>query len=881
MQMHREGGEGEVAVGTHLDGAALPGVDGGLAFPAEEVGLALCELGAKYLCVAARELVRVRRVGARVELEAVLGLGLEDPLARAAADVLWLRHAGLWGLVLGQVDGRDCSEQVGAGVGSSSKTLNPGCGPRMSIGVLSRDLQQLELAAGDARMSTNRECRAREKNIRRRDLGHCGTLFLAADRERRNTEVHELSGNSVDGLVPGDLCRWDSITEDVINRLPESRQRCDDDEPTAAISLNCVHCKAPDDRLAERYIELGAEVFPLGRSSRQTLIRTQHADRDWMAVLKKKKAMETRRLLRIPVESGTQGKMGNSATSRAQDGRRTRDVDRRADDKTETPRTCFFLQSRAINILPCSHHPSALFLPLPGHPMPSSRNSSDLDSEKVKEAASDIGVDAKHPAVYDKTVVDTAAVLVAGTEGDVDPQEAARLRRKLDWHLMPLMCILYLMTFADKTTLGQSAILGIKQGAHLNQNQFNWLGAVFYLSYLVFQYPQNLALQYFPIGKWISINVLVWAIALMCHAACHSFGALFAVRFIMGMAEGAITPGFMLVTAMFYTRAEQTKRVGYWYLMNGVAIIVLGFLGFGVLHIHTGKFLPWQWLVIITGIMTLIVAVCFWLFFPDSPTTAWFLTPEERVTAVQRIRVNQAGVENKVWKRDQAIETLKDPKTWIFAVFAAVTNLLNSLTNQRQIIVNEFGFNTINTTLIGCVDGLVEIVAIWIAVTVASAWPNGRIYAAVLCFIPSIVGSVLVSVLPFHLKGGLLVSYWLSSKPYLLPIAKTLTEDNHVPWGIFTGVCVASAVLLLLARWLLARENTRRELEKHDDTFDEVYIAAVDKDGKAVEKHVDRVRVFFSFRVPVVWGFVLTGWFGAQAFLDLTDRQNRDFRYPL
>lgn len=32
----------------------------------------------------------------------------------------------------------------------------------------------------------------------------------------------------------------------------------------------------------------------------------------------------------------------------------------------------------------------------------------------------------------------------------------------------------------------------------------------------------------------------------------------------MGIAEGAITPGFMLLTSMFYTRAEQTRRVGYW-----------------------------------------------------------------------------------------------------------------------------------------------------------------------------------------------------------------------------------------------------------------------------------------------------------------------------
>ena len=76
------------------------------------------------------------------------------------------------------------------------------------------------------------------------------------------------------------------------------------------------------------------------------------------------------------------------------------------------------------------------------------------------------------------------------------------------------------MTFADKTTLGQSAVLGLqyaffllsrsvlfviqhRKGAHLTENQFNWLGTIFYLSYLVFIYPQSLALQRFPVAKWI------------------------------------------------------------------------------------------------------------------------------------------------------------------------------------------------------------------------------------------------------------------------------------------------------------------------------------------------------------------------------------------
>lgn len=86
------------------------------------------------------------------------------------------------------------------------------------------------------------------------------------------------------------------------------------------------------------------------------------------------------------------------------------------------------------------------------------------------------------------------------------------------------------------------------------------------------------------IGSVHSINIFIWAVALLAHAACKSFGALFAVRFILGMCEGqnfalfieqvklkslyqlegAITPGFMIVTSMFYTRDEQTQRTGSW-----------------------------------------------------------------------------------------------------------------------------------------------------------------------------------------------------------------------------------------------------------------------------------------------------------------------------
>ncbi|KAJ8590946.1 MFS general substrate transporter [Rhizopogon salebrosus TDB-379] len=504
-------------------------------------------------------------------------------------------------------------------------------------------------------------------------------------------------------------------------------------------------------------------------------------------------------------------------------------------------------------------------------------------------SASDTVEKMDHPTVH-KYDVDVGAQLIA-SDTVLTQQEAARLRAKIDWHIMPFMCSKSEITFMDKTTLGEAAVLGILCDADLSANQYNWLGTIFYLSYLVFQYPQNLALQHFPVGKWMSFNIFLWAVVLLCHAACKSFGALFAVRFLLGMCEGAITPGFMIMTSMFYTHAEQTRRVGYWFLMNGIAVIILGFVSYGLLYTHTPNFMPWQWLMVITGIITLITSVLFWFFFPDSPTTAWFLTDDERAAAVHRIKVNQSGVENKHFKTEQFLEAIRDPKTWVMAFFAGSANIVNSLTNQRQLIVAQFGFNGIQTTLLGCVDGVVEILAIWLGVTLASQVLIGRSYSGVLMYIPAILGAILVSALPFSNKVGLLFSYWISIfaiAPFPIFLGwvssiisghtKRITTNgivlcayaignavsqfmwkakyqprNHVPWAVIAACNFAAGVALVILRFMLATENKKRENETYDDQYDNVYVT----DDAGVKKRVDKT------------------------LLDLTDKQNRAFRYVL
>jgi ACS family allantoate permease-like MFS transporter len=114
------------------------------------------------------------------------------------------------------------------------------------------------------------------------------------------------------------------------------------------------------------------------------------------------------------------------------------------------------------------------------------------------------------------------------------------------------------------------------------------------------------------------------------------------------------------------------------------------------------------------------------------------------------------------------IEALTDKKTWLFALFAALDNIPNSLTNQLQIIVSSFGFTPLQTTLLGCVPGVIEIVAIYTGVTIASRIPDSRAWVAIIFMVPNILSVFLVNFLPWHDKVGLLFSVWLSGTHHFL-----------------------------------------------------------------------------------------------------------------
>ena len=79
---------------------------------------------------------------------------------------------------------------------------------------------------------------------------------------------------------------------------------------------------------------------------------------------------------------------------------------------------------------------------------------------------------------------------------------------------------------------------------------------------------------------------------------------------------------------------------------------------------------PWKIIFLFNGLLTMVVGFIFLWVMPDNQLNARFLTKEERVLAVERVRSNQQGIGNKHFKFYQFKEALFDPLVWAFALYA-------------------------------------------------------------------------------------------------------------------------------------------------------------------------------------------------------------------
>lgn len=217
--------------------------------------------------------------------------------------------------------------------------------------------------------------------------------------------------------------------------------------------------------------------------------------------------------------------------------------------------------------------------------------------------------------------------------------------------------------------------------------------------------------QRFPIGKYVAVTVslsdplplrpfpaltavvqmFLWGGITVCTAAVKSHQGLYVQRFFLGFAEASVSPAFSLITVMWYKRSEVPLRYALWYSATGIGVLVGSLLLYAIGHVQ-GALAPWKYQFMVIGSVTSVWAIALFFLLPDNPIHAYFLNERQRIVAVERLRADQIGIENKTVKRDQVIETFTDIKTYWYMIMVFAVNLTNgAATGFGSIIVQSFG----------------------------------------------------------------------------------------------------------------------------------------------------------------------------------------------
>ncbi|TRX88946.1 hypothetical protein FHL15_010174 [Xylaria flabelliformis] len=327
----------------------------------------------------------------------------------------------------------------------------------------------------------------------------------------------------------------------------------------------------------------------------------------------------------------------------------------------------------------------------------------------------------------------------AGEGIDVTEEEVRKVVRKIDFHVVPILFVLYFLQYLDKNSINFANAYGLQKGTNLHGQDYSWL-----------------------IGRVVSTTVIIWGAIVLTTPACKSFGGIATNRFFLGFVEATVNPAFVLIMSIWYKNDEQPLRLEAYYCTNGLATMFGGLIGYAVGHITTG--LPrWQYVFLIFGGISVLAGIISFVVLPDVPATARFLTPRERMIATERVASNRAGVKNHHFKKDQAIQCAKDPKTWILFVMAIGAQVPNAaITSFTSLIIQSFGFDTLGSQYLQIPGGAVQFLSLILGGWLCTKWPRGSrcptmIVANTIC----IIGAALLVRLPTENKWGRLVALWL------------------------------------------------------------------------------------------------------------------------
>lgn len=209
--------------------------------------------------------------------------------------------------------------------------------------------------------------------------------------------------------------------------------------------------------------------------------------------------------------------------------------------------------------------------------------------------------------------------------------------------LMPLLVIVYIISFIDRTNIGM-AKEAFETDIGISAAAFGVGAGLFFLFYAVLEVPSNLIMYKLGAKFWITRIMVTWGVICMLTAFIWNDWSFYAVRVLLGAAEAGLYPGIIYYISVWFPQKLRARAIGIFLLGVSIANIIgapLGGLllkmnGFAGLH-------GWQWMFILEGLPAVLLAAVVWTKLPDRPDHAKWLDDSEKALLIRALKAEDVG----------------------------------------------------------------------------------------------------------------------------------------------------------------------------------------------------------------------------------------------
>ena len=114
---------------------------------------------------------------------------------------------------------------------------------------------------------------------------------------------------------------------------------------------------------------------------------------------------------------------------------------------------------------------------------------------------------------------------------------------KIDYHLIPILFVLYMFAFLDRVNIGNARIQGLTQDLKMSGSMYNIASEILFVPYILLEVPSNLIIKRVRPSYWLSGLMFFWGVSTVCQGVVSSYGGFIVCRVFLGVFEAGVFPG--------------------------------------------------------------------------------------------------------------------------------------------------------------------------------------------------------------------------------------------------------------------------------------------------------------------------------------------------